>query len=619
MCTRSREREEEMNAKRKAEDGVEGGEGEGEGKDDQYVAYIPVKVRRLREEEMLKKQKVVDLRKEPELPPRTDDDDGISSQYIGDRTLVEINAELRKAKGDKDDTVEDRIAESEKFILDHINLARAPLSSAKERAKEIKYSEYIRTGWQPPRHVRDLTERERSDIRKKWHILVEGEDIPPPIKKFKDMRLPSATVAALEGKGILRPTPIQVQGIPCVLSGRDMIGIAFTGSGKTLVFSLPMIMFALEAETRMPLVQNDGPCGLIICPSRELARQTYDVIRFHTDALQQAGYPELRTLLCVGGENMQNYRDCFNKGCHMAVCTPGRLLDMLKKNKMNLDICMYLALDEADRMIDMGFEEDMRTVFDYFQHQRQTVLFSATMPKKIQEFALSALVKPVVVNVGRAGAANLDVIQEVEYVKREAKIVYLLECLQKTAPPVLIFASNQADVDDIHEYLLLKGVNGAAIHGGKSQEERTEAIQQFKAGTRDVLVATDVASKGLDFPDIQHVINFDMPKEIEDYVHRIGRTGRCGKTGVATSFINKECTETLLLDLKHLLKEANQKVPPVLETLEDPTERLKNVDDVLGCGYCGGLGHRIVDCPKLELHNKSKVQTYKSSSLADGY
>jgi len=256
-------------------------------------------------------------------------------------------------------------------------------------------------------------------------------------------------------------------------------------------------------------------------------------------------------------------------------------------------------LDEADRLIDLGFEEDVRTVFDYFKHQRQTVLFSATMPKKIQEFAMSALVKPVIVNVGRAGAANLDVIQEVEYVKSEAKIVYLLECLQKTAPPVLIFAGSVGGVDDIHEYLLLKGVDAVAIHGQKDQGERQDAIRMFKEGKKDVLVATDVASKGLDFPDVQHVINYDMPKEIEDYVHRIGRTGRCGKTGVATSFINREVDETLLLDLKHLLIEAKQKVPPVLQTLHDPTGSYVEVSKIKGCAYCGGLGHRILECPKL--------------------
>lgn len=210
------------------------------------------------------------------------------------------------------------------------------------------------------------------------------------------------------------------------------------------------------------------------------------------------------------------------------------------------------------------------------------------------------LVRPVMVNVGRAGAANLDVIQEVEYVKQEAKIVYLLECLQKTSPPVLIFCEKKQDVDDIHEYLLLKGVEAVSIHGGKDQDERNDAIARFKDTSKDVLVATDIAAKGLDFPDIQHVINFDMPTEIENYVHRIGRTGRCGKTGVATTFINKTVEETALLDLKALLIEAKQRVPPVLQAIQDPFEaqELDNVSGIRGCAFCGGLGHRIADCPK---------------------
>ena len=266
-----------------------------------------------------------------------------------------------------------------------------------------------------------------------------------------------------------------------------------------------------------------------------------------------------------------------------------------------------MTLDEADRLVDLGFEDDIKEVFDHFKDQRQTLLFSATMPQKIQNFAKNALVKPVTVNVGRAGAANLDVIQEVEYVKEDARIIYLLECLQKTPPPVLIFCENKADVDYIHEYLLLKGVEAVAIHGGKDQEERQNAIDSFKTGRKDVLVATDVASKGLDFPDIQHVINYDTPAEIENYVHRIGRTGRCGKTGIATTFINKNQTETTLLDLKHLLKEAKQRIPPVLAELNDPLEDeeiIAKESGVKGCAYCGGLGHRVSDCPKLE-HQKS--------------
>eukprot|EP00511_Aplanochytrium_stocchinoi_P007651 CAMPEP_0204845066 /NCGR_PEP_ID=MMETSP1347-20130617/844_1 /ASSEMBLY_ACC=CAM_ASM_000690 /TAXON_ID=215587 /ORGANISM="Aplanochytrium stocchinoi, Strain GSBS06" /LENGTH=257 /DNA_ID=CAMNT_0051984921 /DNA_START=56 /DNA_END=826 /DNA_ORIENTATION=+ len=240
------------------------------------------------------------------------------------------------------------------------------------------------------------------------------------------------------------------------------------------------------------------------------------------------------------------------------------------------------------------------------------------MPKKFVDFAQSSLVQPVTVNVGRAGAANLDVIQEVEYVKQEAKIVYLLQCLRKSAPPVLIFCQRKDDVDDITEYLLLKGVDAVCIHGGKDQSDRNAAIDAFKREEKDVLVATDIAAKGMDFPDIQHVINFDMPDEIENYVHRIGRTGRCGKTGIATTFINKSVEEPILLDLKHLLVEAKQRVPPVLLQIPDPKEEMgkeadesggaSNLEDSLGkgCSYCGGLGHRITTCPKLQGVVRSK-------------
>ena len=290
---------------------------------------------------------------------------------------------------------------------------------------------------------------------------------------------------------------------------------------------------------------------------RELANQIYDVIKFFTEWLHKDQYPEIKTLLCIGG---QGFRDQakglrryvhksvtlvfhgeglpnFCRGVHIVVATPGRLMDLLDKKVMNLEVCRYLVLDEADRMVDEGFEENIRTIFSYFkvlttfylcnvlissstpifQSQRQTLLFSATMPKKIQSFARSALVNPVTVNVGRAGAASLDVIQEVEYVKQEARVVYLLECLQKTPPPVLVFSEKKAEVDDIHEYLLLKGVQAVSIHGGKDQEERQWAIREFRGGRKDVLVATDVASKGLDFANIQHVINYDMPTDIENY------------------------------------------------------------------------------------------------------
>ncbi|CAH9107208.1 unnamed protein product [Cuscuta europaea] len=565
--------------------------------DDDYVEYVPVAKRRALEAQKIlqRKGKSAPLEEETEK----------TKQVEAKPSLLVKATQLKKEMPEV--SVTEQMVQQEKEMIEHLS-DRKTLMSVRELAKGITYTEPMFTGWKPPLVIRRMAKRARDTIRKQWHIIVDGDDIPPPIKNFKDMRFPDPILDKLKAKGIVQPTPIQVQGLPVILSGRDMIGIAFTGSGKTLVFVLPLIMVALQEEIMMPIVPGEGPFGLIICPSRELARQTYEVIEEFLEPLRRSGYPEIRPLLCIGGIDMKSQLDVVKKGVHIVVATPGRLKDMLAKKKMSLDNCRYLTLDEADRLVDLGFEDDIREVFDHFKAQRQTLLFSATMPTKIQNFARSALVKPITVNVGRAGAANLDVIQEVEYVKQEAKLVYLLHCLQKTPPPVLIFCENKADVDDIHEYLLLKGVEAVSIHGGKDQEEREYAISSFKAGKKDVLVATDVASKGLDFPDIQHVINYDMPAEIENYVHRIGRTGRCGKTGIATTFINKTQSPTTLLDLKHLLQEAKQRIPPVLAELDTPGENddaITNASGVKGCVYCGGLGHRISDCPKLE-HQKSQ-------------
>jgi ATP-dependent RNA helicase DDX41 len=501
--------------------------------------------------------------------------------------------------------------EEENEIMRNVTDSKA-LLGAQERAQGVWYSQPMQTGWRPPRKYREMSEEKRASVRERENMSVQGENVPPPITSFKHMRLPNALTKQLELKQITKPTPIQMQGLPTVLAGRDMIGVAFTGSGKTLVFALPLIAFALMNEKKMPLQRSEGPIGLVLCPSRELAGQTHSVIQSFLDALVKDGEPELRNMHCVGGVDAKAQLDTLSRGCHTAVATPGRLKDHLSKRRMRFDHCRYLCLDEADRMLDLGFEDDIQEVYTHFKAQRQTVMFSATMPTKIKSFAKSSLVQPVVVNVSRAGAASLDVIQEVEYVKDEAKLVYLLECLQKTAPPVLIFAENKSDVDSVHEYLLLKGVDAVAIHGSKSQEERSSSVAGFKEGNKDVLVATDVASKGLDFPDIQHVINYDMPGEIENYVHRIGRTGRCGNTGIATTFINKNQSEKVLLDLKLQLKEANQKIPPVLNTIDDPTENaaqtVQRRTGVKGCGYCGGLGHRVTDCPKLQQYKEQQMR-----------
>ncbi|GFH47253.1 DEAD/DEAH box RNA helicase [Chaetoceros tenuissimus] len=535
------------------------------------------------------------------------------------KSLLLQAAKLKQSMTEAEREQQAQKEEEQRILKEASKVQTNALQAASELAHGVVYNFSLPTSWTCPSRILKQGEEQWNKIRNNWHILVEGHDIPPPMKSFVDMRFPKPIIDFLQKRNIKRPTPIQMQGLPVALAGRDMVGIAFTGSGKTMTFSLPLVMAALEEEVRMPLVGGEGPVGIILAPSRELVRQTYELVQNLCEALASAGFPQIRSQLVIGGENARDQLQPFrDHGVHCVVATPGRLRDFLKKKSITLDICRYICLDEADRMLDLGFDEEVGEIMNHFKHQRQTLLFSATFPKKFQDFAKQTLVKPIVVNVGRAGAANLDVIQEVEYVKQEAKIVYLLECLQKTAPPVIIFCERKGDVDDIHEYLLLKGVEAVSIHGGKDQAERNEAIQLFKEGQKDVLIATDIAAKGLDFADIQHVINFDMPSEIENYVHRIGRTGRCGKTGVATTFINKSCEETTLLDLKHLLKEAHQRIPPVLMIMEDPLENIQREDGSKGCSFCGGLGHSIVDCPKID-KDARRVTRKDALASGDGY
>ncbi|KAG5643897.1 DEAD-box ATP-dependent RNA helicase 35 [Asterophora parasitica] len=593
---------------------------------DEYEPYIPVAQRRQQklaklqswgasvEQRAKKQQEEIDEREDAQR-----EEELRREKARMERTLLMEAQEVhqKRAAEDSKKTETEKAEEADNEILEAIK-SRRKLASDMELAKGIQYIDSLKTSWRPPKYVRERSEEQHQKIREKYHILVDGENIPPPIEHFVDMKVPGPILEYLKANRIVLPTPIQLQGIPAAFSGRDLIGIAFTGSGKTLAFCLPLIMMALEEEMKLPFIRGEGPVGIILCPSRELANQTYENVVTWCSALAKDGkYSQLNTVLCIGGISMSEQSHVMSKGLHIVVATPGRLIDMLEKKRFTFNNCKYLCMDEADRMIDLGFEDDVRNIMSFFKRQRQTLLFSATMPRKIQDFAQESLIKPVLVNVGRAGAANLDVLQVVEYVKQEAKMVYLLECLQKTPPPVIIFSENKNEVDDIQEYLLLKGVEAVAIHGSKSQEERQYAIKSFKSGAKDVMVASGVASKGLDFNDIQHVIIFSMPKEIEDYVHQIGRTGRSGKTGIATTFVNMNTAEQTLLDLKYLLMEAGQKVPPFLSTIDDP--RAAQGGTLKGCSVCGGLGHGISNCPKLEDVKRREMASHRGADDGGGY
>ncbi|KAL9654507.1 hypothetical protein ABK040_010527 [Willaertia magna] len=490
--------------------------------------------------------------------------------------------------------------------------------------------DHLEMNWNEPSFYKNLTTNEIQKIHQTFHIKVEGKNIPPPILTFEHFKFPKPIINYLKNKkNITYPTPIQIQGISCILKGRDVLGMAFTGSGKTLVFSLPLIMYVYMEELKMKLVRGEGPLGLIICPSRELAKQTFDLINELCNELFDV---KLNNLLCIGGEVVTNQsssrdntlRDNYkmkgnNKGpFHICVATPGRLLGMLKDKQISIDMCRYICLDEADKLIDLGFENEIRSIFEYFKTPifRQKVLFSATMPEKIQLFIKTFLINPIIIKVGKVGTTNINVEHHVEYVPEQEKMVHLLEVLQKTSPPVLIFSQNKTEVDTITEYLLLKGIEAISIHSSKTQKEREYAIECFKKGEKDVLVATDLISKGIDFPNIQHVINFDMPREIENYIHRIGRTGRSNKCGLATTFINRSSnqssSEQVLLDLKYLLKEAKQKIPSILESIYDPYEGL---NEKIECGYCQGRGHRITECPKYFKDKQMELQKSQQTMM----
>ncbi|KAF0979005.1 hypothetical protein FDP41_002075 [Naegleria fowleri] len=611
-----------------------------------------------------------------------------TSNHDSSKSLLKKSKELKESQPQLSDL--EKLEQKENELLKEVMNQSFLHTMQQEQHDDVNTPiEYLNYGWTPPSFYESLSEMDRAYILDKFGIHVQGREIPPPILTFEHMKFPKCLLKLLDDKNMTTPTPIQMQGIPCLLSGRDVIGIAFTGSGKTLVFTLPIVMYCYLEEKRKKLREGEGPLGLILCPNRELAKQTFDLVEYFFKGIEKYDKSgiQLNVSLCIGGiredrifgshgstSSSQRYYNSssshshsssssHSSGIHMVVATPGRLIQMLNDKKMHLSHCRYICMDEADRLIDLGFEEEIKQIFEFLpksrrgggsdnrcsggdgtngnnrqpssslqstrtrtqvansSHHIQKVFFSATMPEKIQSLARQTLSTPIIVNVGRAGAANLDVVQEVEFVLEEDKIPYLLEVLQKTPPPVLIFSQNKSEVDTICEYLLLKGVEAVSIHSSKDQFEREYAIDSFKQGKKDVLVATDIVSKGIDFPNVRHVINFDMPREIENYVHRIGRTGRNGKTGLATTFINRNQSEQILLDLKYLLIEAKQKVPPILNTIYDPyanshTPSMGATTSRVECKYCQGLGHRITECQKY--HRDKQLQIQKALNSAGG-
>merc|ERR1712232_995584 len=410
--------------------------------------------------------------------------------------------------------------------------------------------------------VSSMSEDEANGMRSKKGItIVEGRNCPKPVRTFEEASFPEYVLQEVARAGFREPTPIQVQGWPIALKGRDMVGIAETGSGKTLAFLLPSIV---HINAQPYLSKGDGPIVLVMSPTRELAIQTQE------EANRFGKSSKIKNTCCYGGAPKRQQQQDLRDGVEIVIATPGRFIDFLDGGDTNLKRLTYLVLDEADRMLDMGFEPQMRKIISQSRPDRQTLLWSATWPPEIQKLARDICREnPVHINVGSLGLRAAHTIRQyVEVVQESEKRNRLKRLLDKVmdGSKILIFCETKRGGDQLTREMRLDGWPALCIHGDKKQEERDWVLAEFKAGKSPILVATDVAARGIDVKDIKYVINYDFPKEIADYIHRIGRTGRAGALGSSYSFFTSDRFK-MARELIGVLKEANQPVPDELERL----------------------------------------------------
>jgi ATP-dependent RNA helicase RhlE len=361
---------------------------------------------------------------------------------------------------------------------------------------------------------------------------------------FEDLGLSAPLLKAVAEAGYTAPTPIQAQAIPAVLSGGDLLAGAQTGTGKTAGFTLPLLHQLSAEPPRHPRVIR----GLILTPTRELAAQVEECVRLY------GKYLPLKSLVIFGGVGMNPQIDALRRGVDILVATPGRLLDLHQQGEIDLKHVTHFVLDEADRMLDMGFIHDIRKVLAILPPNKQSLLFSATFSDEIKALAERLLRSPRVIEVARRNATADTISQKVHPVDRDRKRELLTHLIQSQDwHQVLVFTRMKHGANRLVEYLEKQGVSAMAIHGNKSQSARTRALAEFKAGTLRVLVATDIAARGIDIDQLPHVVNFELPNVPEDYVHRIGRTGRAGAEGEAVSLVCVD-EEGFLADIERLIK-----------------------------------------------------------------
>ncbi|XP_053555604.1 ATP-dependent RNA helicase DDX42 [Bombina bombina] len=488
---------------------------------------------------------------------------------------------------------------------------------------EIDYPPFEKNFFEEHEEITSLTPQQIVDLRNKLNLRVSGAAPPRPASSFAHFGFDEQLMHQIRKSEYTQPTPIQCQGVPVALSGRDMIGIAKTGSGKTAAFIWPMLVHIMDQKELQP---GDGPIAVIVCPTRELCQQ------IHTECKRFGKAYNLRSVAVYGGGSMWEQAKALQEGAEIVVCTPGRLIDHVKKKATNLQRVTYLVFDEADRMFDMGFEYQVRSIANHVRPDRQTLLFSATFRKKIEKLARDILIDPIRVVQGDVGEANEDIMQVVEILSNGPdKWTWLTRRLVEftSTGSVILFVTKKANAEELASNLRLEDHSLGLLHGDMDQSERNKVISDFKKKAIPILVATDVAARGLDIPSIKTVINYDVARDIDTHTHRIGRTGRAGEKGVAYTLLTTK-ESNFAGDLVRNLEGANQYVSKELLDLAMQNSWFRKSRFKAGKGKKlniggGGLGYR--ERPGLGAENSergksgnvmSNYEAFKPSSGAMG-
>jgi len=425
---------------------------------------------------------------------------------------------------------------------------------------EIEYEPFEKNFYTQHDDIAALDDEQVRELRRTLGVKVTGPSPPKPVTSFGHFGFDEQLIKAVRKAEYTQPTPIQAQAVPTALSGRDIIGIAKTGSGKTAAFIWPMLMHVMDQKQLKP---GDGPIGLILAPTRELSLQIYN------EAKKFGKVYNLNVVCCYGGGSKWEQSKALEQGAEIIVATPGRMIDMVKMKATNLRRVTFLVLDEADRMFHMGFEPQVRSICNHVRPDRQCLMFSATFKKRIERLARDVLSDPVRIVQGDLNEANQDITQSV-YVfpnplqKWNWLLCHLVKFLSEGS--VLIFVTKKVDAETVSNNLLIKEYNCLLLHGDMDQADRNKVITQFKRKECDILVATDVAARGLDIPHIRNVVNYDTARDIETHTHRIGRTGRAGEKGNAYTLVTDKDKE-FAGHLVRNLEGADQLVPDDLMEL----------------------------------------------------